>query len=314
MNQQHDSDAPQAGENKEPPIATDLAALFEHAMAMSSDLERMWTKALRLAGSEDVHEDLRTRWAVTMQALTAAVSEREAKLVAEGIDPMHYKWPLDADDAFKLKIEPNGIVTQRVQLEDAQLLALELLVKSVGPLTEALTASAADAANVSWWEAGAFSLVRFRGALALRITRELDVVDQAQLGEPTSRMETMRARAFEAMESAISALARSDPEAALLHCLRATRTRIASLSLDGSPALEFSEVMETTTSHLPVRMLTLAEEVIARETAGRPVNSGVALVLAYALVPEVERLVKNPPVEELVGIIGTWGQSNGEAT
>jgi hypothetical protein len=281
-------------------------------MAMSSDLERTWTKALRLAASEDAHEDLRTRWAVTLQALTAAVSEREEKLVAEGIDPKHYKWPLDADDAVKLEIEPNGIDARRVQLEDAQLLALELLVKSVGPLTEALTQSATDAANVSWWEAGAFSLVRFRGALALRITRELDVVDQAQLGESTSRMETLRAQAFEALESSINALARSDPEAALLHCLRATRTRIASLSLDGSPALEFSEVTETATSHLPVRMLTLAEEVITRETAGKQVDSGVALILACALVPEVERLVKNPPVEELVGIIGIWGQGQGK--
>lgn len=311
MNQQLDSDSAGTGE-KQPPIATDLAALFEHAMAMSSDLERTWTKALRLAASEDVHEDLRTRWAVTMQALMAAVSEREEKLVAEGIDPKHYKWPLDADDAIKLEIEPNGIDAQRVQLEDAQLLALELLVKSVGPLTEALTESATDAANVSWWEAGAFSLVRFRGALALRITRELDVVDQAQLGESTSRMETLRARAFEAMEGAINALARSDPEAALLHCLRATRARIASLLLDGSPALEFSEVTETATSHLPVRMLTLAEEVISRETAGKRVDSGVALVLACALVPEVERLVKNPPVEELVGIIDSWGQGQGK--
>ncbi len=311
MNQQPDSDSARTGE-KRPPIATDLAALFEHAVGMSSDLERTWTKALHLAASEDAHEDLRTRWALTMQALTAAVSEREEKLVAEGIDPKHYKWPLDADDAIKLEIEPNGIDAQRVQLEDAQLLALELLVKSVGPLTEALTESATDAANVPWWEAGAFSLVRFRGALALRTTRELDAVDQAQLGEPTSRMETLRARAFEAMESAINALARSDPEAALLHCLRATRSRIASLSLDGSPALEFSEVTETASSHLPVRMLTLAEEVITRETAGKPVDSGVALVLACALVPEVERLVKNPPVEELVGIIGSWGQGQGK--
>ena len=280
-------------------------------MTMSSDLERMWTKALRVAATEDVHEDLRTRWAITLQALTAAVSERETKLVDEGIDPKHYKWPLDANDAVELEIEPEGIDARRVQLEDAQLLALELLVHAVGPLAEAITESETANANTPWWEAGAFSIVRFRGALALRITRELDAIDEAQFGEPPSQMEKMRARAFEAMKSANDALARSDPEAALLHCLRATRARIASLTLDGSSGPEFSEIAPTATAHLPVRMLALAEEAVARETVGEPVDAGVALVLAHALVPEIERLVKNPPVDELIGIVKSWGQGKG---
>ena len=279
-------------------------------MTMSSDLERMWTKALRVAATEDVHEDLRTRWAITLQALAATVSERETKLVDEGIDPKHYKWPLDANDAVELEIEPEGIDARRVQLEDAQLLALELLVHAVGPLAEAITESETetDDANTPWWEAGAFSIVRFRGALALRITRELDAIDEAQFGEPPSHMETMRARAFEAMRSANDALARSDPEAALLHCLRATRARIASLTLDGSSRPDFSEIAPTAAARLPVRMLALAEEAVARETVGEPVDAGVALVLAHALVPEIERLVKNPPVDELIGIVKSWVQ------
>jgi hypothetical protein len=301
------SDPTRLGKDQDQLVAADLAAVFEHAMTMSSEMERKWTKALHLAACEDVHEDLRTRWAITLQALTAAVSEREVKLVDEGIDPKHYKWPLDANDAVELEIDPEEIDARRVQLENAQLLALELLVKAVGPLSEAITESQVDA-NTSWWEAGAFSLVRFSGTLALRITRELDAVDEAQFGEAPSRMETMRARAFDAMGSANEALTRSDPEAALLHCLRATRARIASLTLDGTSAPEFSEITPSATAHLPVRMLALAEKLVAREAVGEPVDTGVALVLANALVPEVERLVTNPPVDELIGIVGSWAQ------
>jgi hypothetical protein len=291
----------------ETPLPTDLAAVFRHAIDLSPELERAWSLALSQLAIDSEYEDLRTRWSLVMQGLTATISEREKELVRAGIDPTHFTWPLGPTEAANLELQPADPEARRKQLEDAQLLALDRLIKSAGSFFGQLLGEEGDTAP-TWWESGAFSLVRFNAILALRITRELDAVDAAQRGEHVSMMELMRCRAFESLESAVAARDRSDPEAALLHCVRSARARIASLSLDGEVPPPFLTAPSSDGS-IPVKMLSLAEQVLQSERAATDTGLGVSTVLAESLVPAVEQLVQNPPVDEVVGLINLWNEA-----
>jgi hypothetical protein len=300
--------------NRGSPVATDLPALFEHAMTLSDELGRAWSEALGAIDNVDAGEDLRVRWAVALQGLTAAVSAREKRYVAEGVDVRLDHWPPTEEEVAGLDPDPAETEFGRSQLELAQILAIELLVKDMGSFAEAISESAEGSGEGQLWEAGAFSRIRDRADLTLRITRELHGVDAAKFHEATpNRMEVARARAFEALASAQKALRRSDPDAALFHCLRAIRARIASLLVDGPDALDLTATARLDIgAALPAKMMGLAEEIVAREMAGRPVNSGLPLLLAHALVPATERLVETPRVEELLAAARSLGAQGGD--
>jgi hypothetical protein len=290
---------------EETPLPTDLAAVFSHAMELTPELDRAWSLALRRVAADDEHEDLRTRWSLVLQGLTATISKREKELVQRGVDPRHFTWPLGAVEATNLELQATDLEKRRRQLEDAQLLALDRLIRSIGSFMSRLLGDEDEGMGSTWWESGAFSLARLNAALALRITRELDAVDAAQRDDRVSKMEIMRSRAFEAMESAIAARDRSDPEAALLHCVRAARARIASLSLNGGVPSSFLSASNLD-GPIPVKMLALAEQLLQYEVAGTDMDSGVSTVLAENMVPAVEQLVRNPPVDEVVALINSW--------
>jgi hypothetical protein len=276
-------------------------------MTLTAELERAWSEALASVDCGDPHENLRVRWSVAPKALTTAVSEREARYVTSDKDVRLDHWPPTPEEIVGLEVEPTSREDKRTQLEQAQILVLELLIKSMGEFAEAM-AELSDGANGRvLWEAGAFAIIRDRAALALRITRELDAVDAMELeSDRVSDEELIRARAFEALHTGRRALLHSDPEAALLHCLRAARARLASFAPEGNSALDFSSLPEPNRSVLPVKMLTLAEEVIGREVDGRPINAGVSLMLAHALLPRVGQLVVDPSVEELIELLRDW--------
>jgi hypothetical protein len=289
-------------------VPADLAAVFRHAMELAPEIDQAWSLALSQLAADEEHEDLRIRWSLTMDGLTAVISEREKEVIQRGIDPRHFTWPLGAAEAVKLDLQPDDAEVQRTQLEDAQLLALDRVIKIIGSFLKKLLGEEVEEVGVDWWESGAFSLARLNAALALRITRELDGLDASQRGDHPSRMELMRSRAFEALESATAARDRGDPEATLLHCVRSARARIASLSLDGKVPPSFVSA-PSAGGLIPVKMLALAEELLQCEIAGTEVHPGASTVLAENLVIAVEQLVLNPPVDEVVALINAWSEA-----
>lgn len=293
----------------EAPVPIDLAAVFNHAAELTPELDRAWSLALRGLSVDDQHENLRTRWSLVMQSLTAASSERETELVQRGIDPRHFTWPLGAVEAANLDLHLVDGEDARVQLEDAQLLVLARFIKTVGSwFSQLLAEDEVEEMGSAWWESGAFSLVRLGASLALRLTHELNAVDATQSGEPVPKMEVMRRRAFEALDSAVAAWDRSDPEGALLHCVRAARARIASLSLDGTAPPPFQSARHLV-GPIPIQMLALAEELLRLEIDGADAAPGASTVLAENLVPAVAQLVRNPPVDSVVALLASWNEA-----
>lgn len=288
-------------------VPVDLESVFEEAMTLSSDLDRAWSEALTELDAEKANEDLTVRWSVALRALMAAISEREACYVAAGKDVRLDHWPPSADDVAALRVEPEGPEDERLQLEQAQLLAIELMVKRMGSLTAAMEGSPETGGGL--WQSGAFAAIRGLAAATMRITRELDTVDKIVLADrEPAESERMRSRAIEAVEASLRAFENGDPEATLLHCLRAVRSRVASLppneEADPRPGTggDPEEVSGT------VAMFRLAEQVICGEATGRADNGGVSLVLAFALLPVTAALVSNPLHEELVGLRGAWSE------
>jgi hypothetical protein len=307
MKQPEDSGVASGPKDDTEIVPVDLESVFEEAMTLSSDLDRAWSEALTQIDAEKANEDLAVRWSVALRALMAAISEREARYVAAGKDVRLDHWPPSADDVAALQVQPDGSEDERLQLEQAQLLAIELMVKRMGSLTAAMEGS--PEAGGGLWQSGAFAAIRGLAAAAMRITRELDTVDEIVLADRESAEgEPMRRRAIEAVEAGLRAFENGDPEATLLHCLRAARARVASLPPDeeADPRPGTGDGHEDVSR--TVAMFRLAERVICGEATGRAANGGVSLVLAFALLPAAAALVSNPLHEELVGLRGAWSE------
>jgi hypothetical protein len=273
-------------------------------MRLSVELDRAWSEALEKVDAVEPGEELRVRWSVALQALTAAVGEREERYVAAGKDVRLDHWPPTLEEIVGLETAPREPERGRIQLEQAQILALQLLVQSMGKFTSAMGESGERTEQGALWESGAFAVIRDHGALAMRITREMEAVDATEVDAPAiPGSELMRARAVEALGAARRALQRSDPEGTLLHCIRAARARVASFSPEGRSSVDLSALPVHSTSPLPVKMLGLAEQVVRGDLAGGTDNAGVSVVLAHALLPAVEGLVLNPPVEDLLALL-----------
>jgi hypothetical protein len=101
----------------------------------------------------------------------------------------------------------------------AELEVLELLTHAIqglaAPSAVEITISELGEARESWWEAGAFDLVRRRADYLRRVSGAAGRAETAIHGRQT---DDDGWRVFDRLRLASEAMSRGDPEAALLHC------------------------------------------------------------------------------------------------
>jgi hypothetical protein len=140
----------------------------------------------------------------------------------------------------------------------------------------------------------------------LRLSQALQAVGrQIRGGTRPDRREAQRQRAVGSYDLAAIALRRGDPEAALVHAVRAARARLASLHDTGELPEDFDWGV---LSGVPdyderSRILQLAQEAVSRLVRDEPLSLGVAQPLAWAVLPIAKALVTHPPVHELAELL-----------
>lgn len=299
----------------------DFEALALHVIAFTGELEQAWSAALDSASMERASEELGIELGALATAMTAAMQQADASLTEAGIDPKIYSWPYEPD-LFK-SIEPTfDPEARRSQLVISQLLALRELLAAFNALREPsgervnLTAGRegklTPKSRTAWFEAGAFSLFRFRAGLLLRITLEIERSTGALLEETSvPKLDLSIGVAFDSLEGARSAYSRGDIDAALVHARGALRGILESM-----PFISHGDERLLRPGTLLARAPSLREyasalRLLDAETealASRRADLGVAVALVDGLIPVIGSIVHEPPIAELQKVVAAEGK------
>jgi hypothetical protein len=289
--------------------AVDLVAVVEHVSRLTGSVERAWSAALDPEALGEANREILDQWhsLVAVVQRQAVLSSRA--LAAAGLDATVDQYPLGPPQLLALDLDPD-VEQRRRQLQVAQFYALEQLLAALEGLrhpTRAALDLGTGQVTETWWDSGAFALVRTRARHLARVTLTLldaeraaiaaatDTATAAEQAEP--RAETPSWLAY--LQLGTEALRRGDAEAALLHAHLSLTARFAAASLTDTVAASFGNEAEGEVAKALVAKL---EGAIGRLAAGG-VDLGISVPLAHALLPLAERLLlpapaSNPPAPE----------------
>lgn len=155
--------------------AIDLTLLIAEASSLSTDIERMWSDALKVVN--DWAKPASEKWASVIAAMISAVNERSHTINSNNLNDRLPADPLPASDAAKIHPDATG-QQQMTQSLLAEICIVKDLLRAMRGLREP-TAQAVDIESgriLTWWEMGGFSLTRDVGVAAIRMENELDAL------------------------------------------------------------------------------------------------------------------------------------------
>jgi hypothetical protein len=308
-------------ESSEPEAVASPIDLLEHLSRMMSSLERTWSEALDTESAAQAREEAAGVW----QSFVAAQSKwlEQVGTIGErlGVQQTIDRFPLDDAGLAKLELDPADIARRYHQLEIASLYASTSLVDSLKGLnnpTGQRIDLLAGRVTETWWEAGAFSLVRRRATSLARILREqhacLQVLaDQSHEAEsipgggissPPSWMESLQAA------SDLISHGRHVPALPqLLLGIKSVLAKAAGVSADELPVPlgpSLASIPQLSSLEAPISLLEIASR---RSGEGKEVDPGVAVPLSEELSRRIQELAMNPPSREALSTL--WSTEGG---
>ncbi|MGN9778441.1 hypothetical protein ACTMS0_22125 [Micromonospora sp. H33] len=261
------------------PQPADIHGLLHQASQLTSSIEEQWSAALKEA--ETWSAELFSQWVSVTHALrdSTAVHAEGFRLLGIGSE---VTFPIDAKFAEEIEVQP-GPEQEARQLFTAQLYAMTALMDAMEGLKRptALRIDTHSGTSRSWWEAGAFSLVRARAKIAIKVDRELNA--RSRGNEPPERPWV------EEFATAESCLSNGLPEAAVIYLERVIqKMRATGLLSAASPGQLAQESFAQKISQ--VAQLTLD---------GKDVHYGTYLLLANHGLSEIQRLVRDRVASQL---------------
>jgi hypothetical protein len=274
----------------------DFEALLDHLSRLPAETERAWSKALDPELLDESAQMLRAQWASMLAVLYREANASEQRMRSRGIDPVLFTHPEDPAVLDGLNCEGDALDLWRA-LSVAQTRALLGVAKCLEGLTEPRSPFGVGGPDeLTWWEAGAFALIRLRASELGRVNAQLLAVERLLDGSPAPRSEAAlsltgpwRGR----LTLADEAVMRGDPEAAVVHMRLALRERaaqLAGLSFDEVPGdLEerLADDLELADMSAGLRLLA---QVGRRLEEHRPASLGFALPVAELMLKPLTRL------------------------
>jgi hypothetical protein len=278
------------------PQPLDFGVLVDHLSRLPAETERAWSKALEADLLGESGQVLSAQWSSLLTAVYREVTDAEARLRARGIDPAMPAHPEDPALLQHLRLDGEPLDEWRALLV-AQMWALIGVAKGIGGLTEPRAPFGLGGPDeLTWWEAGAFALIRRRAAQLARVsTQLLEAARALAPSAPEDQAPTVPLTGpwRERLSLADEAVLRGDPEAAVLHLRLALRERAAQLG--GMGATDLPGDLEERLARDPefadlAAGLRLLREVGARLDQGRPVSLGFTLPVAELMLAPITRL------------------------
>jgi hypothetical protein len=269
----------------------DLRALAQSATELADDLEKVWSDGLEPSTLGAAQEQFRARIGGLLTTIQRRMSASDEALRAAGIDPTLSAFPPPPEVIAAIAFAPDREPRVR-QLQNAVVEALMLLVSAVKAMNEpsaerisfvreqeALKQTKIE----TWWEAGAFSLVRERARLLVRLAEELEIAQAEFLGE---RSPELWPTFFDHLQLARNALSHADVEAVFIHS--AFALRLCAGIADEMPLRSLCTRLAADDRAGETRfLLDRLDETLTQIGRGAPLDLGAATLLA----PRVLELV-----------------------
>lgn len=277
----------------------DLRALEGHVVALDA-LERVWSDAIESDALAAAQEEMEARFGSLLHSVQRRVAAADRALRAAGIDPAVPAYPLPVGEFAKITLEPDA----ERRLRQLQLVEVDALILLLGAL-EAIRRPSAQEITIatgeveSWWESGAFSLVRARLRLLIRVCEEAAAAESVLTA--TSPEEVPPAF-FDRLRLASDALSGGDVDACLIQTALALRLRAA---LEGEPPADLLARLAADERVGPERvLLPLLDEALVRLAGGSAVDLGAALLIAPRLLALIGRLCMESPELVREAVVG----------
>jgi len=261
------------------PLPADVYGLLHQASQLAGSIEEQWSAALKEA--ETWSADLFSQWSSVTHALRDSITIHTERLRQAGIEPV-VTFPVDARFAEEIEIEP-GPEQEARQLCVAQLYAVTALLDAMQALKQptAVRFDSHSGVSHSWWESGAFALVRARANVAIKVNRELDARSRG--------VEIVERPWIEEIATAGSCLSNGLPEAALIYLERALQKLKASewLGTDNPDSIAKESFAQKVRQ---AAMLALD---------GKDVSNGTYLLLANHGLSEIQKMIRTRIASQL---------------
>jgi hypothetical protein len=271
----------------------DLRALARHATAFTDELERAWSAALDSVLLAEAQQEMGARYESLLRTIARRAAAADRALSTAGVDPGLPAHPLQPDELARLTFDP----MPKQRWLQRQLAEIDTLTT----LLEALKAISAPSAHVihvhkqrveSWWEAGAFALIRDCADLLLRVSEQVASAEAELTG--TSVTPTPPPAFVGRLQLASAALRHGDIEAVLMHARLALRLR-AAVEHDVVPDDLLARLTQDGRLADDATVLRLLDQAASRLAAGEELDIGAAMLLAPRALAVVHRLCLQTP-------------------
>jgi hypothetical protein len=273
----------------------DLRALAAHATNLATTLEKAWSDALSPEVLKGAHEELEARTTSLLASIQRQIEMSDNIARKAGIDTRLGAYPVSTEEIKSLSFEP----TLNQELRQAHLAAIDALVL----LLEALNAMRAPSAKrisfpsgveESWWEAGAFAMLRARARLLVQVAEQARLAAQAIAGENKGDHNSP-AKVFNSLFLARESLSYGDALSAVLHARLAIMERAVLID----PALP-ADLLRRLSSDARLAdeapVLLLMQETSDRIHRGLIPGVAVPLVIAQRSIQLAQKICLEQPV------------------
>ena len=195
----------------------DLRVLATHVTDLANSLERAWSDALSPEALSDVQAELQARVTSFVAAIQRQLAAQEVELRAAGIDTRLGSYPPSMEELGALRFEPEPVERWR-QAQMAQINALQLVIDALAALRapSGRMLNSSTGAVQTWWEAGAFAMLRARARLLAQTSLETGHGTAGATGEAPPRRDPLR-MSLDSLMLASEALSYGDAAGAVLH-------------------------------------------------------------------------------------------------
>jgi hypothetical protein len=215
--------------------ATSLYDLLQHLTKMTTSLEREWSKGLETEAAQTARAEVKEVWqsfSTTFMGWTQYVNSLREQV---GLGPVVIEeFPVQDTGLRGLSFDPEIPKRHYYQLQIAAMYAFQDLIASLQALDDptAWELRAPTGSVETWWEAGAFSLIRRRARSLARILKLSDEALQAVLRENSAEADEIGSYAHpppwaDPLTSAFDLVNAGDYDSALPQLLAALRATLA---------------------------------------------------------------------------------------
>jgi hypothetical protein len=301
--------------SQHPAPATSLYDLLHHLSSMTTALERAWSEGLETESARSARAEAKQVWQSFTSALTRWTQYVDSVRRQAGLEPVIIEeFPVQDTGLKRLTLDPDTPERRYYQLKIAAMYALQDLGESIQAMDNpnAFNLRLPTGSVETWWEAGAFSLIRRRARSLASILKLGEEALQATLRENSAEPGEIGSYPqpslwVDPLMSAFDLVNAGNYDSALPQLLAALRATLAqSLSVAANdlpaplaPSIADIDALSSVAHHVP--LLEVACEHMGK---GFILDPGVAVPLAKELLPRIQELAFNPPTAEQLVALG----------